>query len=272
MIKYYKGGHIIHLTDAVLEQHRKTMMKQRTSIDPMKLRWKPCVLALCVVTRPADRQTGFQSCTIGIWVLEVAGTVLACNACPLLLLYRIHESVILSYQLGTRRRRYRRRNRCSLASALFVIRHVAQTKRHFRGVVVAVAAFVRSNPCPQWIGVLRSRYTARRLFESPEVWLFCGAVRRYWSPRDITTPRNPFFFCLFFLLPRHLFNCQFWLELFRMSREFGNSMPIYRGGIHVEFLFGWLIRFIILATGGDPGTTGHSFGLIFIARYTCRVQ
>ena len=41
MIKYYKGGHIIHLTDAVLEQHRKSMMKQRITIDPSQLKWKP---------------------------------------------------------------------------------------------------------------------------------------------------------------------------------------------------------------------------------------
>jgi histone acetyltransferase HTATIP len=41
MIKYYKGSHIIHLTDAVLEQHHKTQAKQRTSIDPSQLRWKP---------------------------------------------------------------------------------------------------------------------------------------------------------------------------------------------------------------------------------------
>jgi len=41
MIKYYKGGHIIHLTDAVLEQHRKSMMKQRITIDPTQLKWKP---------------------------------------------------------------------------------------------------------------------------------------------------------------------------------------------------------------------------------------
>ena len=41
MIKYYKGQHIIHLTDAVLEQHAKTQSKQRQSIDPMALIWKP---------------------------------------------------------------------------------------------------------------------------------------------------------------------------------------------------------------------------------------
>lgn len=41
MIKYYKGAHIIHLTDAVLEQHHKTQAKQRTSIDPSRLKWRP---------------------------------------------------------------------------------------------------------------------------------------------------------------------------------------------------------------------------------------
>ena len=41
MIKYYKGQHIIHLTDAVLEQHLKTQSKQKLSIDSTALRWKP---------------------------------------------------------------------------------------------------------------------------------------------------------------------------------------------------------------------------------------
>lgn len=41
MIKYYKGQHIIHLTDAVLEQHQRQSAKQRTLIDPSKLKWKP---------------------------------------------------------------------------------------------------------------------------------------------------------------------------------------------------------------------------------------
>ncbi|ORY33809.1 acyl-CoA N-acyltransferase [Naematelia encephala] len=45
MIKYYKGGHIIHLTDAVLEQYAKTTSKQRQHIDPTKLRWKPPVFS-----------------------------------------------------------------------------------------------------------------------------------------------------------------------------------------------------------------------------------
>ncbi|WVQ70070.1 histone acetyltransferase ESA1 [Kwoniella botswanensis] len=45
MIKYYKGGHIIHLTDAVLEQHRKTMSKNRRSINPAALKWKPPVFS-----------------------------------------------------------------------------------------------------------------------------------------------------------------------------------------------------------------------------------
>jgi len=41
MIKYYKGQHIIHLTDAVLEQYYKTKNKQKMKIDPSALRWKP---------------------------------------------------------------------------------------------------------------------------------------------------------------------------------------------------------------------------------------
>lgn len=41
MIKYYKGQHIIHLTDAVLEQHRKQSAKQRILINPEALKWKP---------------------------------------------------------------------------------------------------------------------------------------------------------------------------------------------------------------------------------------
>jgi histone acetyltransferase HTATIP len=44
MIKYYKGQHIIHLTDAVLEQHRKQSSKKRILVDPGKLKWKPYVL------------------------------------------------------------------------------------------------------------------------------------------------------------------------------------------------------------------------------------
>lgn len=43
MIKYYKGQHIIHLTDAVLEQHQKTKAKTRNAIDPTCLKWKPPV-------------------------------------------------------------------------------------------------------------------------------------------------------------------------------------------------------------------------------------
>lgn len=41
MIKYHKGQHVIHLTDAVLEQHSKSRAKQRTTIDPSCLKWKP---------------------------------------------------------------------------------------------------------------------------------------------------------------------------------------------------------------------------------------
>lgn len=43
MIKYYKGQHIIHLTDAVIEQQRKQAAKQRILVDPTRLKWKPYV-------------------------------------------------------------------------------------------------------------------------------------------------------------------------------------------------------------------------------------
>ncbi|WVN86793.1 histone acetyltransferase ESA1 [Cryptococcus depauperatus CBS 7841] len=45
MIKYYKNSHIVHLTDAVMEQHRKTMSKPRRSINPAHLKWKPPVFS-----------------------------------------------------------------------------------------------------------------------------------------------------------------------------------------------------------------------------------
>uniref|UniRef100_A0A060TD78 Histone acetyltransferase ESA1 n=1 Tax=Blastobotrys adeninivorans TaxID=409370 RepID=A0A060TD78_BLAAD len=41
MLKYYKGQHIICLTDAVLEKHNKQKQKKRIRIDPDKLQWKP---------------------------------------------------------------------------------------------------------------------------------------------------------------------------------------------------------------------------------------
>jgi histone acetyltransferase HTATIP len=44
MIKYYKGQHIIHLTDAVIEQHNKQKEKKRILVAPDKLKWKPYVL------------------------------------------------------------------------------------------------------------------------------------------------------------------------------------------------------------------------------------
>ncbi|KAK4688661.1 histone acetyltransferase HTATIP, partial [Tremellales sp. Uapishka_1] len=50
MVKYYKGQHIIHLTDAVLEQHRKTQSKQKQNIDPSALRWKPPVFSRAQLT------------------------------------------------------------------------------------------------------------------------------------------------------------------------------------------------------------------------------
>lgn len=55
MIKYYKGQHIIHLTDAVLEQHQRQSQKQRITIDPSKLKWKPYVvhIHIHILIRPA---------------------------------------------------------------------------------------------------------------------------------------------------------------------------------------------------------------------------
>lgn len=41
MIKYYKGQHIIHLTDAVLAQNAKAKSKKRLTINPQHIRWKP---------------------------------------------------------------------------------------------------------------------------------------------------------------------------------------------------------------------------------------
>lgn len=43
MIKYYKGQHIIHITDPVLEQYHKAKTRARNPIDPTCLRWKPPV-------------------------------------------------------------------------------------------------------------------------------------------------------------------------------------------------------------------------------------
>jgi len=67
MIKYYKGQHIIHLTDAVLEQHRKQSSKKRILVDPGKLKWKPYVL-VCTHSYAGARtndQTRVQSSSIG---------------------------------------------------------------------------------------------------------------------------------------------------------------------------------------------------------------
>ncbi|KAL7423919.1 Histone acetyltransferase [Cryptotrichosporon argae] len=50
MIKYYKGQHIVHLTDAVLEQHRRAKSKTRLSIDPKCIRWKPPVFSRAQLT------------------------------------------------------------------------------------------------------------------------------------------------------------------------------------------------------------------------------
>lgn len=43
MLKYYKGQHIIYLTEAVLEKYEKQKAKKRIRIDPDKLIWKPPV-------------------------------------------------------------------------------------------------------------------------------------------------------------------------------------------------------------------------------------
>ncbi|BEI84236.1 hypothetical protein CcaverHIS002_0408400 [Cutaneotrichosporon cavernicola] len=50
MIKYYKGQHIIHLTDAVLEQYQKTRAKTKYTIDPDALKWKPPVFTRSQLT------------------------------------------------------------------------------------------------------------------------------------------------------------------------------------------------------------------------------
>lgn len=41
MIKYYKGQHIIHLTDKVIDQYTKAKAKAKQRINSEYLRWKP---------------------------------------------------------------------------------------------------------------------------------------------------------------------------------------------------------------------------------------
>jgi histone acetyltransferase HTATIP len=43
MLKYYKGQHIICLTDAAVEKNDKYKARKRHKIDPSKLQWKPPV-------------------------------------------------------------------------------------------------------------------------------------------------------------------------------------------------------------------------------------
>lgn len=43
LFKHYKGQHIICLSDAVIEQHRKAMAKKKRRILPEALSWKPPV-------------------------------------------------------------------------------------------------------------------------------------------------------------------------------------------------------------------------------------
>lgn len=43
MLKYYKGQHIICLTEALVEKYEKQKLKKRHKIDPDKLLWKPPV-------------------------------------------------------------------------------------------------------------------------------------------------------------------------------------------------------------------------------------
>jgi histone acetyltransferase HTATIP len=43
MLKYYRGQHIICLTEAVVEKYEKTKKKNRIRIDASKLQWKPPV-------------------------------------------------------------------------------------------------------------------------------------------------------------------------------------------------------------------------------------
>ncbi|EIW69680.1 hypothetical protein TREMEDRAFT_30930 [Tremella mesenterica DSM 1558] len=45
MIKYYKGQHIIHLTDGVLMQYEKAQKKAKQRIDSEYLKWKPPVFS-----------------------------------------------------------------------------------------------------------------------------------------------------------------------------------------------------------------------------------
>lgn len=43
MLKYYKGQHIICLTEAMVEKYERQKKRKRNKIDPSKLQWKPPV-------------------------------------------------------------------------------------------------------------------------------------------------------------------------------------------------------------------------------------
>lgn len=44
MIKQYKNGYIINLTDAVISQYETTKKKNRHTLSSEHLKWKPCVV------------------------------------------------------------------------------------------------------------------------------------------------------------------------------------------------------------------------------------
>lgn len=41
MVKYYKGGHILHLTDPIIERHNRMQQKAQRSINSDAVIWKP---------------------------------------------------------------------------------------------------------------------------------------------------------------------------------------------------------------------------------------
>jgi histone acetyltransferase HTATIP len=45
LFKYYKGQHVLSLTDQILEQHRRSKAKQRKRIKPERIIWKPPVFS-----------------------------------------------------------------------------------------------------------------------------------------------------------------------------------------------------------------------------------
>ena len=45
LFKYYKGQHVLCVTDQIMEQHRRAKAKQRKKIRPERIVWKPPVFS-----------------------------------------------------------------------------------------------------------------------------------------------------------------------------------------------------------------------------------